>query len=75
MASDRRTSTAAAENTDLGNVLGEWLDPFAEDAATQGTEAAEASDEARGFEFSEWCVIPVAMLIVIGDMVVQFLRH
>ena len=51
------------------------LDPFAEDAATQVTGAVEASDEAKGFEFSEWFVIPVAMLIVIGDMVVQFLHH
>ena len=74
MTSDHRTHTAAAEHTDLGNVLGEWLDPFAEDA-TLATEIAEASDEAKGFEFSEWCVIPVAMLIVIGDMVVQFLHH
>ena len=72
MTSDNKTYAAAAKDTGLDNVLGEWLDPFAADATSVGEEA-EAED--RGFEFSEWCVLPVAALFVIGDMVLQFLHH
>ncbi len=74
MTSDHRTNATAAEGTGLDNLLGEWLDPFAADT-TSVAAADDADAEERGFEFSEWCVIPVAALFVIGDMVLQFLRH
>lgn len=71
MTSDNRINSAAATDTGLDNVLGEWLDPFAVETAV--TAADDVED--RGFEFSEWCVIPVALLFVIGDMVLTFLHH
>ena len=48
-----------------------WLDMFPETAdraaATEKVQEAEAS-----IPFSEWCVIPIAVLIIVADMLFQF---
>lgn len=67
MASDHKT--IAAEDTDLSSAIGGWLDPFAQDGATIAT-AVES--DAEPLPFAEWCVVPVALAFVIGDMVLQF---
>jgi hypothetical protein len=70
MASDRKTF--AAEDSGLGSVVGDWLDPFAsDDTAAIARSQVDADD---GIPFSEWCVIPVALAIVVGDMIYQFMR-
>lgn len=69
MASDQKT--VAAEQVDFSSVIGAWLDPFAQEASAA---AAATQSDAEPLPFSEWCVLPVALVIVIGDMVWQFLR-
>jgi hypothetical protein len=69
MASDRKT--VAAEDRDFSSAIGGWLDPFAQDGATVAT---GADSDAEPLPFSEWCVIPVALAFVIGDMILQFWR-
>ena len=70
MASDRKT--IAAEDHGLGSIVGDWLDPFAQEASAAASRTA-ADDEDR-LPFSEWCVLPIAALIVIGDMILQFMH-
>lgn len=70
MASDRKSITA--EGSDLGNVVGAWLDPFAQDASAAASRTQ--TDAEPGIPFSDWCIIPVAFAIVIGDMILQFLH-
>lgn len=70
MASDRKS--VAAEGRDFGNVIGQWLDPFAQSETQATVDASAGTDTA--IPFSEWCVIPVALAFVIGEMLYQFTR-
>jgi hypothetical protein len=57
----------AAEQADFSSAIGGWLDPFAQEGA-----ATAAESDAEPLPFAEWCFIPVMLVFVIGDMVLQF---
>ena len=75
MASEHRTLAAQGKElgSDLGSLVGDWLDPFAGQAETAAVSDRAVEGE-ESLPFSEWCVVPVALAFIIGDMILQFMK-
>ena len=61
-------SVAQSQESDAFTEVAGWLDAFPESA--EHTEAKAANPNA--IPFSEWCIVPIALLFIIGDMLFEF---
>jgi hypothetical protein len=69
-----RTIAKPQVSDEVAEVSG-WLDMFPETAdSAAATQQVQKVQEAQtsSIPFSEWCVIPVAVFIIIADMLFQF---
>src|ERR1043165_8796152 len=61
---------AQTHGSDAMDQVSGWLDMFPETAdQAAATERTESS--AFSIPFSDWCIIPVALLFILGDMLFQ----